>query len=391
MGRGDTNQLILEDPFVSRRHARIEYNKDSGFFVLKDMESRNGVYLNGNRVYKAVLENNDQIQIGKGVFHFSFERDNGGRELVGQSFNKPLNLKLSRIPYIAKSEYPVLLLGPSGTGKDILARRIHSLSKVSAGPLISVNCGALTESLIESELFGHIKGSYTGASSNRKGAFIAARGGSLFLDEIGDLPLSLQPKLLRAIESREVKPVGADAPITTDARIIAATHQNLREKVQKKEFRGDLYYRLNVVSVTLPSLTDRMEDFKPLLKSFLAELRLSFSPGAIKVFENHSWPGNIRELKNTLARAKALFPDEVIGAEKARLLTEEGLEIGGKRPSGRLTAFEKKLLLVLMRQYRGNQKQIAAILNVPVSTLHDRLAMHRIHGREYKAQNEVSY
>ena len=386
VGREETNQLILEDPFVSRYHIRIERDKKNGFFILRDMNSRNGVYLNGNRVYKAVLSDNDQIQIGKNTFYFSFERSSDRWELVSRSFNSEWNHRLSRVPHIAKSAYPILLLGPSGTGKDVLARLIHSRSQVSSGPLISVNCSALTESLIESELFGHRKGSYTGASCNRKGAFMASSGGTLFLDEIGDLPLSLQPKLLRAIEYQEIKPVGADEPVKTDARIIAATHQDLKEKVSRGTFRGDLYYRLNVVSLTVPSLKDRMEDFKPLLKSFMSDYGVTFSNEAIKVFRNHTWPGNIRELKNTVARAGVLFAGEVIDKEKALMVIDEAdSPLSEKKSRISFRAFERRILEGLMKKYRGNQTQIARDLELPKSSLNDKLEKYQIEPKKYKA------
>lgn len=386
VGRGETNQLVLEDPFVSRHHVRIERDKKKGLFVLKDMDSRNGVYLNGNRVYKAVLSNNDQIQIGEHTFYFSFERSHDRWELMSRSFNSEWNCRLSRVPHIAKSKYPILLLGPSGTGKDILARLIHSRSQVSSGPLISVNCSALTETLIESELFGHKKGSYTGASYSRKGAFMAASGGTLFLDEIGDLPLSLQPKLLRAIEYQEIKPVGADEPVKTDARIIAATHQNLKEKMERGTFRGDLYYRLNVVSLTVPSLRDRMEDFELLLKSFVSDYGVTFSNEAIRVFKNHTWPGNIRELKNTVARAGALFAGEVIDKKKALMVIDE-IDSLEKKSRISFKAFERRILEGLMKKYRGNQTQIARDLELPKSSLNDKLEKYQIEPKKYKTDS----
>ena len=287
------------------------------------------------------------------LFIFLLKDLTRGRIWLAEALTESGTFALSCVPHIAKSKYPILLLGPSGTGKDVLARLIHRRSPVSSGPLVSVNCSALTETLIESELFGHRKGSYTGASCNRKGAFMASSGGTLFLDEIGDLPLSLQPKLLRAIEYQEIKPVGADEPVKTDARIIAATHQNLKEKVEKGTFRRDLYYRLNVVSFTVPPLRDRMEDFEPLLKSFLSDYGVTFSNEAIKVFKSYSWQGNIRELKNTVARAGALFSGEVIDRQKALMVIDRANPL--EENEGRISfkAFERRVLKGLMRKYRG--------------------------------------
>ena len=194
---------------------------------------------------------------------------------------------------VATSSCPVLILGPSGTGKDVLANAIHNSSKKSGAPFISVNCSALTETLVESELFGHTKGSFTDAVSDRKGAFEAARGGTLFLDEIGDLPYSLQAKLLRALENNEIRPVGSDRSIKTDVRIIAATHQNLYNKIRDGEFRADLFYRLNVITIETPALKERIEDFDNLLYSFARQMRVRFSFNAIKTLKKHDWPGNI--------------------------------------------------------------------------------------------------
>jgi transcriptional regulator with GAF, ATPase, and Fis domain len=193
-----------------------------------------------------------------------------------------------------------------------MAQSIHRLSNRNKGPYVSINCSALSESLFESELFGHVKGSFTGATGDRKGAFESARGGSLFLDEIGDLPMSLQPKLLRALENREIQAVGSDRPIKTDVRVIAATHQNLKSLVKSGHFREDLFYRLYVVHLQVPGLNQRMEDFEDILYRFAKEYRVRFSHAAILALKKHSWPGHIRELKNTVARSRALFMSQEI-------------------------------------------------------------------------------
>ena len=252
IGRDPANILVLDDHFVSRRHARIEKPENSKHYILKDMNSQNGVFLNGSRIKTALLNNNDNIQIGNQQFTFSFERFNYQWETLFQSQNKQWNETLSRIPHVANSSSPVLILGPSGTGKELIAQMVHKMSKRNSGPMVNINCSALSEGLVESELFGHTKGSYTSSVGNRKGAFLSANKGSLFMDEVGDLPLHLQPKLLRAIEYQEIKAIGSDLPIKTDVRIISATHQNLALKIENQSFRKDLFYRLNVVTLKVP-------------------------------------------------------------------------------------------------------------------------------------------
>lgn len=393
IGRAETNQLILEDQFASRHHARIEYKKDKGFFILRDMNSKNGLFLNGNRIYQAVLSDKDVIKIGETVFLFSFERYNSNWRLTTQSANEVWNDQLARIPHLSQNNYPVLLQGASGTGKEIIARLIHKHSPRNQNPIVTINCGALTESLVESELFGHTKGSYTGAFNNRQGAFLSANGGTLFLDEVGELPLALQPKLLRAIEYQEVKPVGSDKTFKTDVRIIAATHQDLTEKIQKKQFREDLYYRLNVISIKIPNLRDRMEDFDNFLEMFSVKYGVTFSKTAIEYFKGYLWPGNIRELKNTVARAKALFTAQVIDGEKAKLLLDNGENIMQKTSSTQepltLKEIERNAIINLLKKHDGHQTRVAEELDIPRSSLSDRLGKLRINPKLFKPNRSV--
>ena len=393
IGRAETNQLVLEDQFVSRHHARIEYKKDKKFFVLKDMNSRNGLFLNGNRIYQAVLSDKDVIKVGETSFLFSFERYNNKWKLTTQSANDVWNDQLARVPHLSQNNYPVLLQGASGTGKEIMARLIHKNSPRNQSPIVTINCGALTESLVESELFGHTKGSYTGAFTSRQGAFLSANGGTLFLDEVGELPLTLQPKLLRAIEYQEVKPVGSDKTLKTDVRIIAATHQDLTEKIQKNQFREDLYYRLNVISIKIPNLRDRMEDFDSFLEMFSMEYGVSFSKSAIEYFKKYLWPGNIRELKNTVARAKALFMAQVIDREKARLLLDNGENIMQKpqpeQETLTLREIERNVIVKLLKKYDGHQSKVADELGIPRSSLNDRLGKLHINPKIFKPAKPV--
>ena len=390
IGRENRNLLVLNDNFVSRSHARIERKTDKNIYLLRDMNSQNGVFLNGSRVHQAILKNNDNIQIGKTQFTFSFERYNQNWKMISQSYNKKWSETLSRIPYLALSEVPILILGPSGSGKELIAQMIHNRSKRTQGNLISINCSALTENLVESELFGHKKGSYTGSFENRRGAFLAADGGSLFMDEIGDLPLQLQPKLLRAIEYKEIKPLGSDFPIKTDARIVSATHQNLKSKVENQEFRKDLYFRLNVVTIHVPALKERMEDFEPLFKHFCLLHGVTFSSKALAAFKEYHWPGNIRELKNTIERAKALFSTEILDQEKAlRIL--DNLEDQHKKQEEPLWLIEKNTITKALKKYHGNQSKVSILLDIPRSSLNDKIKKYHINPSEFKIAKGSKY
>ena len=226
---------------------------------------------------------------------------------------------LSQARRVAASDASVCLYGASGTGKELLARAIHRASPRAEAPFVAVNCGAIPEGLLESELFGHKKGSFTGAVSDRRGLFQAAQGGTLFLDEIGDMPLPLQVKLLRALEERKIRPVGSHETFDVDVRVIAATHRKLEERIASGEFREDLYYRLNVVKLYIPTLAERREDLPLLAHEFLARLgaryrrgRLAFSPEALQLLVSAPWPGNVRQLLNVIEQAVALAATEVI-------------------------------------------------------------------------------
>ncbi len=239
-------------------------------------------------------------------------------KIVGGS---PKIVELIRtIDRIAKSTCNVLLTGESGTGKELFVAALHDASKRCEGPLVTVNCGALPENLMESELFGHTRGAYTGAHVTRQGRVAQAEGGTLFLDEIGELPLKLQAKLLRLLQQREYSPVGDNRVIKCDIRIVAATNRNLSDEVTKGNFREDLYYRLNVIHLNLPPLRERPEDIKPLVEHFYHESLImagrddleGFSADAVEALAAYEWPGNVRELENVIQRAVLLAPGPAI-------------------------------------------------------------------------------
>ncbi|HJS38075.1 MAG TPA: sigma 54-interacting transcriptional regulator [Burkholderiales bacterium] len=274
---------------------------------------------------------------------------------------------LGQAQRVAASDASVCIFGASGTGKELLARAIHRASRRAGAPFIAVNCGAIPEGLLESELFGHKKGSFTGAVQDRRGLFQACEGGTLFLDEVGDMPPPLQVKLLRALEDRVVRPVGANDSIAVDVRVISATHRKLEERIATGEFREDLYYRLNVVKLELPSLAQRREDIPLLAGHFLSRLaerygrpRLAFSPEAMELLVGAAWPGNVRQLLNVVERAVALTTTEVIPAA----LVRQALDVG----SGSLTpldearrAFEREYLVRILKITGGNVTQAARL------------------------------
>jgi DNA-binding NtrC family response regulator len=268
---------------------------------------------------------------------------------------------------VAGSEAPVLITGASGVGKDVVARLIHQWSPRRDRPMTTANCAGLPESLIESELFGHMKGAFTGAAAERQGYFRSAQGGTLFLDEIGELPLHLQPKLLRALEAREVTPVGADRPVAVDVRLIAATNRNLEQAVQENTFREDLYYRLNVVELCVPPLCDRREEIPALVRRLASDFvgaAVRLSPQAMNCLLAYQWPGNVRELRNAIQRACLLCRGDVVLPEhlpaKVRSLVTEGTD----PEQGRLMQVERATILATLAECGGNKTQAARNLGI---------------------------
>ncbi len=387
IGRNPTNTLIMEDGFSSQRHARIE--KRGSDYVIKDLRSTNGTYVNETPILEARLTQNDRVRIGETVFVFTCNTEPQNSSLTSK--NPEWQKQLDRLPVFASTNYTVLINGPSGSGKEMLAHAVHALSPRKFAPYVAINCSALSEQLIESELFGHVKGAFTGADNDRRGAFETARGGTLFLDEIGDLPMNLQPKLLRALENQEIRPVGSDRTIKTDVRIVTATHKNLYEKVLKKEFREDLFHRLNVCRISPPALIDRIEDFDTIFYTIAKELRVRFSFGAIEKLKDHNWPGNIRELKNVISRASAYYPstqvdDTMITELIDRPVDSNALALENLPP---LKEIEKELILKQLEKHVGNQRRAAEELKMPKSTLHDKLYYYNIDPQSFKKRSRV--
>jgi transcriptional regulator with PAS, ATPase and Fis domain len=393
---GMTNKVSFEEEFTFGKDPSNSYSinhrglADFHFpikrvrtkYIFKDLHSRRGIKVNGTQVMEAVLSDQDHIQLTSDLSaRIDFHLVSEPKTSTMRSLNEKWQEQLQSLPHAAKSDLPILLLGESGTGKELLTQEIHQQSHRKKGPLVSINCSALSESLIESELFGHLRGSFTGATINRKGAFETANGGTLFLDEIGDLPLSLQPKLLRALENQEIRPVGSDQVLTTNVRIIAATHQKLADLVRKNLFRQDLFYRLNVIQLNPPPLRRRMEDLETLTYQFAKQYRVRFAHESIQLMKEYHWPGNIRELKNFVAKISAIYPQTYITKEQIHsALFPNTTKAFGKKPKvgSKIQKVERRMIIEKLLSNYGNQRKTAAALGIPKSTLHDRIQSYNI-------------
>jgi DNA-binding NtrC family response regulator len=308
--------------------------------------------------------------------HYSFA------EIIGKS--EPLERVFRLVEKVADTNASILIQGESGTGKELIARAIHFKSQRAAKPFLAVNCGALPESLLESELFGHTKGAFTGAATDKKGFFRSANGGTLFLDEVGEMPQSLQVKLLRALQEHEVTPIGSSVAVKFDARIICATNKNLEREVAENRFREDLFYRLNVIEIDLPPLRERREDIPLLVKHFAAKIAREqnapekpFAGEALAALVNYSWQGNVRELQNVVERAFILSGDEINVEnlpEKIKSSAVNNFEIRDKegfRPT--LEEMERRYILEILNSAGDDKADAAIVLGIDLSTLYRKL------------------
>jgi transcriptional regulator with GAF, ATPase, and Fis domain len=328
LGGMQDNDVVIRDDTVSRYHCKI-VQEDHGY-VLVDLRSTNGTFVNKVRIREAFLRPGCMVAVGQTQLKFNAvdeeveivpSRKDHCADLIGR--NPKMREIYSIIEKIAPTSTTVVIEGETGTGKEVVAQSIHKLSSRAKGPIIVVDCGAVPPNLIESELFGHEKGSFTGATMTRQGLFEMADGGTLFLDELGELPLDLQPKLLRALEQREIRRVGSAKPLRVDVRIIAATNRSLEEEVRKGRFRQDLFYRLSVVRLMLPALRERSDDIGLLVKHFLKSHRSNLDSNgtprinaitrpALDALRSYHWPGNVRELVNCIERAVSFCDAETI-------------------------------------------------------------------------------
>ena len=395
IGSDPACDVIVEDEHVSRRHAELSRTLQG--IVLRDLGSRNGTFVERIAGKEAVLRSGARLRVGMTELAFETGDENGRlarlargaiddeelkttppafRSVVGSS--SALRRICVLLAKLAPTDLTVTLVGETGTGKEVLARALHAASPRAAKPFVVFDCGAVAPTLIESELFGHVKGAFTGAVSDHHGAFERAQGGTLLLDEIGELSLDLQPKLLRALERRTFQPVGGSEERALDARLIAATNRDLESRVREGKFREDLFFRLSMALVQVPPLRKRREDLRALVESFLADLGkpLELPAETLTIFERYDWPGNVRELKNVIASAAvlasgpALEPKHLVFFKpRRRAPTVDGLPLAGQT----LENIEQAAIEQTLRQFGGNKTKAARALGIAASTLYEKI------------------
>jgi len=398
LGGAEGADLKLTDPTVSRNHCAIRMSARGP--LLKDLGSTNGTRIEGVEVREAYVPAGATLELGDTRVRVDALKESVGLPLAesehfGRCVGRSVAMRrvFAMAAQMAPSDATVLLEGETGTGKDVLAEAIHQASSRAGGALVVVDCGAVPPQLFESELFGHEKGAYTGADRSRPGAFEEAHGGTLFLDEIGELPLELQPKLLRALESREIRRIGTQQTKKVDVRVIAATNRDLREEINRGTFRQDLYYRLEVVRLRIPSLRERPEDIPVLVEHFWHMVR----PGAdapplseevLRHFCAHPWPGNVRELRNAVERAAVMQQMPVPSSDtpsSSAALPGGDLNVDPKVPfkdakNALIDSFERLYLSAMLKTTAGNISEAARRAGIDRVYLLKLLKQHGLRG-----------
>jgi two-component system, NtrC family, response regulator PilR len=378
--------VVLMTAFASVETAREAFKLGADDFIQKpfDVEEL-------KIIVKKALEK--QVLITENKAFKRAQRERGSvKNIIGNSGKMQAIFQM--IETVAEVQSTVLVTGESGTGKELVARAIHDLSPRAEKPFISINCGAFTETLLESELFGYVKGSFTGANANRKGLFEAANKGTIFLDEIGEMSPAMQVKLLRVLQERRVRPVGAHEELPIDARVIAATNRDLKAMSGEGTFREDLYYRISVIPMHLPPLRERSEDIAELVAHFIKKFcdqtgkTLTISPKAMEILEGYAWHGNVRELEHTIERAVALerngeiqperLPEHITNYNPERIKSEFDLPDEGVNLTAHLDNLEKTYVVEALKKCGGNQTRAAELLQLQVRSLRHLLDKHSI-------------
>jgi two-component system, NtrC family, response regulator GlrR len=374
--------LRLTDPTVSREHVELEARSDG--VRVRDLGSTNGTLLGGLRIQEGILERDALLVVGNVQLRIRVEEQPLSLLEPGQAFgmlvgrSAPMVKLLGTIATVAPTDATVLILGETGTGKEVVARSIHAASERPQQPLVTVDCSTLAPDLVESELFGHVKGAFTGASAERRGAFLAADGGTIFLDEIGELPLDVQPKLLRAVEVGAIRRLGEDLPRQVDVRVIAATRRDLEEEARRGRFRPDLYYRLAVITVRLPPLRERREDIPALARHFAerwGQPGVDLPEPLLSRLAHYDWPGNVRELGNVVERALAL-PESEPELTSAKAPMPAGAEALQGLPFRQakeqlIDQFTRAYLSHLLETHGGNITEVAEASGIARPYVHE--------------------
>jgi len=396
IGSHPSNQVQIRDRTISRFHAEVFVAPDGRVWV-KDLGSRNGTRVNGTRVREAELTEGTVLQLGRARLAFEPLAEQNQLpvasvtsfgELVGSSV--PLRAAFALLEKASASDVTVLLTGESGTGKSQAAEAVHARSARASKPFRIVDCAAVPATLLDSELFGHERGAFTGATERRQGVFEEANGGTVFLDEIGELPSDLQPKLLRVLEAREIRRVGSNNYLSVDIRLVAATNRDLRNEVNAGRFRADLYFRLAVLRVHLPALRERPSDIPLVAEELIRRLSLDdetrlalLDPGFLARLRVAPWPGNVRELRNHLERCAALqqvlHPSVEDGPSQHLTVVDASVPYSEARRT-LLDNFERSYVKALLERHEGNVSQAAAAAQVDRVHLHRLIRRHRLKG-----------
>ena len=367
VGSADDNRILVRDRAVSRYHCRVE--PSGGALRIRDLGSTNGTWVDGARVERHELRLGSRVRVGRTVLRVV---EHGLTERRGAVFaSDRMASVMASVDRFATLPWPVLVRGETGVGKELIARALHDRSPRSEGPFVALNAGGLARELVESELFGHERGAFTGAVQSHRGAFEQANEGTLFLDEIGELPLCLQTRLLRVLETWRVRRVGAEADRSVDLRLVCATHANLRQAVRRGEFRADLFYRLHRLVIEVPPLRARREDIGALAEHFLREVSAHVGPRELSQcgldrLRFHLWPGNVRELRNALELAAVQSDSPIIDLGAVERAIRTVGEVAG-------SSISDETIREALHHHGGNVSAAARTLGLPRSTLRDRM------------------